>query len=172
MLKVCECCRQYYTPGKFLFKRQRYCQECIKDGVARKLSIKKYDVSEKGKLKKKGWIERNRDRVRAIKQKYANSTKGKLHKKEYRIKTREHRHEYMKKYWRETKSRTIAHNKYRRLFPNPKCSECNLEEDVHIHHKDFNVFNNDIENLIPLCCSCHLLLHKWVKNIPPIHTHK
>ena len=30
---------------------------------------------------------------------------------------------------------------------------------VHRHHKDSNTFNNDRDNLIPLCRACHQLAH-------------
>lgn len=40
-----------------------------------------------------------------------------------------------------------------------KCSSCGFIGIIHIHHKDRNWRNNDLNNLIFLCNSCHLTLH-------------
>lgn len=41
------------------------------------------------------------------------------------------------------------------------CQECALSEEftyypLHIHHIDYDKFNNNMSNLITLCCSCHM----------------
>ncbi len=43
------------------------------------------------------------------------------------------------------------------------CIICNSENNIQVHHKDCNRQNNKIENLIPLCCSCHTRLHHKLK---------
>lgn len=39
------------------------------------------------------------------------------------------------------------------------CVSCQSNEKLHIHHIDRNYKNNESENLIFLCASCHLKLH-------------
>ena len=39
------------------------------------------------------------------------------------------------------------------------CEECGTTEDLHVHHDDRDVSNNDPSNLRTLCSSCHLKLH-------------
>jgi len=40
-----------------------------------------------------------------------------------------------------------------------KCNECGTDEQIEIHHKDTDITNNSIDNLIPLCRHCHIELH-------------
>jgi len=40
-----------------------------------------------------------------------------------------------------------------------ECQVCGDTENVHVHHRDGNRVNNEIENLIPLCHSCHKNVH-------------
>lgn len=40
-----------------------------------------------------------------------------------------------------------------------ECEVCGATENIHIHHIDGDDENNDIENLIPLCGSCHRKVH-------------
>jgi len=42
---------------------------------------------------------------------------------------------------------------------NGKCSKCQGEENLHIHHLDLNHNNSNIDNLILLCKFCHRLVH-------------
>lgn len=39
------------------------------------------------------------------------------------------------------------------------CENCGSNTNVDVHHKDGNVQNNDIQNLMWLCRSCHKHLH-------------
>jgi len=51
---------------------------------------------------------------------------------------------------------------YRKLalkYHEPKCVICGFSELIEIHHIDRNRQNNEITNLIPLCCNHHRLLH-------------
>jgi len=50
-------------------------------------------------------------------------------------------------HWRARKHRKTA------------CEECGTSLDLHVHHADRDHTNNDPENLITLCSSCHLKLH-------------
>lgn len=52
-----------------------------------------------------------------------------------------------------------------------KCEICGLRDvsKLQIHHKDQNSTNNDIENLVCLCKSCHTKLHnKWQNEVIPM----
>ena len=46
---------------------------------------------------------------------------------------------------------------------NNKCAICNAEEGLHIHHKDQNPKNNQIDNLLVLCGICHKKVHMKVR---------
>lgn len=46
---------------------------------------------------------------------------------------------------------------------NNKCIICDKDEGLHIHHKDNNPQNNNIENLIVLCGVCHKKTHMKVR---------
>ena len=39
------------------------------------------------------------------------------------------------------------------------CSICEINTNIHVHHKDRNYKNNDISNLMYLCSSCHMKTH-------------
>ncbi|SFR41946.1 HNH endonuclease [Halogeometricum rufum] len=36
-----------------------------------------------------------------------------------------------------------------------ECADCGATEDIHVHHKDRDRSNDDLDNLIPLCKECH-----------------
>jgi len=40
-----------------------------------------------------------------------------------------------------------------------QCELCSSVDKLEVHHKDKNTKNNNIENLIKVCCKCHNLLH-------------
>jgi phage FluMu protein Com len=40
-----------------------------------------------------------------------------------------------------------------------QCANCGENQNLHIHHVDFNRNNNDEENLILLCKDCHKFIH-------------
>lgn len=46
-----------------------------------------------------------------------------------------------------------------------KCFECSSNVNIHIHHIDHNHDNNNPNNLIPLCKSCHCKEHELINNI-------
>ena len=43
-----------------------------------------------------------------------------------------------------------------------ECKFCGSGDDVFPHHKDGNHSNNDPNNILIVCRSCHLLLHKRI----------
>lgn len=52
-----------------------------------------------------------------------------------------------------------------------KCECCGLSEwqgkpiPLELHHKDFNHYNNDINNLQILCSNCHMQAHNYNNNL-------
>lgn len=40
-----------------------------------------------------------------------------------------------------------------------ECVACGSVRNIHVHHLDEDRENNDIDNLVPLCASCHKILH-------------
>ena len=40
-----------------------------------------------------------------------------------------------------------------------KCSICGSQEDLVLHHKDFNRQNNELDNIQLLCKTCHMKAH-------------
>ena len=49
---------------------------------------------------------------------------------------------------------------YRRVKPIELCELCEKTENLCIHHKDFDHYNNHPDNLQVLCVSCHRSVHK------------
>ncbi len=51
--------------------------------------------------------------------------------------------------------------KAKTLFPKNEraCWFCNTKESVQIHHVDFDKFNQEDYNLLPICVSCHRKMH-------------
>jgi hypothetical protein len=54
---------------------------------------------------------------------------------------------------------------YRRLVQREKCFECGSSKNIMVHHIDQDRKNNNPNNLIPLCKSCHCKEHDIIKNI-------
>ena len=49
---------------------------------------------------------------------------------------------------------------YRLMIQKDKCSDCGATDMLLIHHKNFDHFDNHLENLQVLCSPCHSRLHK------------
>ena len=58
--------------------------------------------------------------------------------------------------WKGGKSR----RPYRKKVQKEKCERCDGRQNLCIHHKDLDHFNDEPDNLAVLCLSCHLSLHK------------
>jgi gamma-glutamyl phosphate reductase len=52
---------------------------------------------------------------------------------------------------------------YRKAKKN-KCELCDAVQFLLVHHKDKNRYNNRLNNLQTICASCHLKIHKVIKN--------
>ena len=49
---------------------------------------------------------------------------------------------------------------YRRALEKEACAQCGSSENLGIHHRDFDHYNNEESNLEVLCVGCHMSLHK------------
>jgi hypothetical protein len=49
---------------------------------------------------------------------------------------------------------------YRNKIQKELCDTCGSRQNLGIHHKDFDHYNNDPENLQVLCLTCHMSFHK------------
>ena len=62
----------------------------------------------------------------------------------------------------------ISQDYYRRIafenLPNI-CEICNSKNQLRVHHKDRNRQNNDLDNLMIVCKSCHNKIHEKWKNL-------
>jgi hypothetical protein len=46
------------------------------------------------------------------------------------------------------------------------CVQCHGKDRLSVHHIDENALNNDTRNLVTLCGSCHISLHRTIKRNP------
>ena len=88
----------------------------------------------------------------------------KMHNREKQFKIRE---EAEKKYYGKAKNKRQSFSEDEidsilAKFGN-KCAICSKDEGLHIHHKDRNPSNNQLDNLIVLCSICHKKIHMKVR---------
>ena len=90
--------------------------------------------------------------------------KQKIAERKYHL---ELRHKAEKEYFgkEKTKRESINNNFKESIFDkfNNECAICGVKEGLHIHHKDENSSNNQINNLIVLCGVCHKKVHMKVR---------
>ena len=58
-----------------------------------------------------------------------------------------------------------AHSINKLILKKDKCEMCGSIKNLDIHHKDHNWKNNNLDNLICLCRSCHMKEHRSNGNI-------
>lgn len=58
--------------------------------------------------------------------------------------------------WKGDKDR----RQYRRKIKKVKCESCGGKLNLSIHHRNFDHYDDESENLQVLCVSCHMSLHK------------
>lgn len=113
-------------------------------------------------------INNNFDADKIVKNVYEKVT-VKLEKQ--KIAEREHqfnlKHKAEKEYFgkEKTKREFMDNNFKESIFDkfNNECAICGAKEGLHIHHKDENPSNNQINNLIVLCGVCHKKVHMRVR---------
>lgn len=60
--------------------------------------------------------------------------------------------------------KSMYHNRARKHRKN-HCGGCGLKRNLHAHHCDGNVENNDEENIQTLCTYCHGFWHRTLKRL-------
>ncbi|MGE5733963.1 MAG: HNH endonuclease [Acidobacteriota bacterium] len=55
-----------------------------------------------------------------------------------------------------------------------RCQNCGSRENLQVHHKEFrsHLGQNDEQNLITLCLSCHRRVHGQSTNVESLETHR
>jgi len=90
--------------------------------------------------------------------------KRKINERQHKLKLREKAEkEYSGK---EKTKRRLMDNEFRESIFNKfnnECAVCGAKEGLHIHHKDENPSNNQINNLIVLCGVCHKKVHMKIR---------
>lgn len=56
--------------------------------------------------------------------------------------------------------RSSSHKRARKLKLSGPCERCGNPRGLHVHHRDNNPFNNELDNLERICPSCHLKHHR------------
>jgi deoxycytidylate deaminase len=56
-------------------------------------------------------------------------------------------------------SATVARTRSRRYALESQCTICGGTDGLQVHHRDENVYNDALENLLTLCTGCHNLAH-------------
>lgn len=54
-------------------------------------------------------------------------------------------------------------NKVDRSLFSESCRICGKKREL-LHHKDIDPTNNDLKNLLEMCVSCHVKIHKMIIN--------
>lgn len=149
---ICEICEKEFRKDR----NSKYCTECRRSGKARKRTLKKYNTSPKGRALQKISYYKDIERTKQIKNRYNRSIKGKESKLRYYLKNKP---AIIKKVAETTRekiiSRNNAHDKAKRQKIPRVCVICNIGDKINVHHIDRNPFNNDLDNLVYLCSSCH-----------------
>jgi hypothetical protein len=57
-------------------------------------------------------------------------------------------------YWRQTRKKVLSGN-------SNHCYVCLITLKLHVHHMEYNLFNEKLNKLLPLCASCHSSLHHY-----------
>ncbi len=66
---------------------------------------------------------------------------------------------YRKEHQLENSARTRA-KLIAKKYMEKICFDCRGDKNIHVHHKDFDTFNNDLSNLVYLCSVCHGKRHQ------------
>ena len=124
-----------------------------------KKRIAEYDQRpETKKLRReisKRWRERNPEQWLKILANWRERNREKIKTYNARSDVRERRRKrYLRKKYGESASIVLERDNY-------ECQKCGSKE-AHIHHIDWDKENNNLDNLIVLCNSCHQKLHTFV----------
>ncbi len=105
--------------------------------------------SSKKNHKKKSRYKRRKNRVNYIKLiDNSNLTEKQIHYRNY----------LQSNHWKETRARALSRANY-------KCEKCNCTEYLQVHHLNYkHLWNEQDSDLLVLCRTCHLKIHKKYKN--------
>lgn len=150
--KTCISCNQTYIPKS---GTQKYCKPC--GDLNRKEYKKKHRDENREQYNKrwKEWRKNNKEKSYKAKKKWRENNKDRdryLNLKLYY------------KYHEQRKAEQNARAKARSLKKKIKCDECQSKKKLHIHHIDEDCFNNNINNLMVLCETCHFKKHGKTKH--------
>jgi len=137
---TCLNCGKVCIPKKFNW-RKLYC--------SKKCTDKHYDKThpEVRKLIKRKWADAHREMLVAKSKKYYWENREKYKK-------------WGEKHRLDNNARTRAKLVAKKHFPQKICLKCGSFGNIHVHHIDFNSFNNKFSNLEYLCSICHGKEHR------------
>jgi len=168
--KCIKCLNEFYG-----YKNNKYCPICkpliLKEynrEYYNKLNpLKKKEIIKKSFDYRKEWRKNNKEKIKVWNEK--NKEKLKEYHKQYN-KLRQRRLYELYPSLMKKKRRERFYRDYYNLsieevneFKKDGCAICGYNkvlEMISLHHKDKNKKNNNKNNLIPLCYSCHSAIHK------------
>ena len=145
---------------KNLGEKHRQYQREYKKRPHVKARIKKYgqrpEVKARRREDSRRWRERNPERALEVLKNWRerNPDKIKAYSARPEVKERSRRRWINKKYG-ESGFVVLERDSY-------LCRKCGSPKQIQIHHKDWNKANNDLDNLILFCNSCHQKLHAFI----------
>ena len=157
------------------YKISKYCKSCRpfilkeynKNYYKNINPIKKKEYSKRNLIYYKLWFSKNKDKVKLWKEKNKEKLKEyhKKYIKEYKRKQYELNPLKMKekrriRFYKDYYNLTLEQVNEIKKNGCANCGYTKFLQMVSLHHKDKNPKNNNINNLIPLCFSCHLAVHK------------
>lgn len=130
------------TKGKKDFKKNKTYEECF--GYEKSKEIKqKISMSNKGKRR----TEQTKQKISKYRQK--NPQKNfKQNNGNWNGGLKKLKYTHCNKEWKEMRKKLLQ--KY-----NNTCQKCGTTEDLVIHHKDYDITNNDESNLVIICRKCN-----------------
>lgn len=140
VLRNCLNCNKEYIPFNQFSQLQKYCGKKCAD---------KYYAKLHPKVRQKAWrkyneTHREEQKIRTRKYYYENREKMLAYRKEHQLENSAR-----------TRAKLIAKKNMEKV-----CFDCHSDKNIHVHHKDFNAFNNDLSNLIYVCSICHGKRHQ------------
>lgn len=157
-IKNCIECKKEYKQSSPIQKVCVLCRKAYRNKMKKKWANENKD---RDKQNRKKWYWNNLEKLRNTKRKWNNSAKGKKYRSEYYLKNKDRLTNIYNKYSSIELSRIQARRAYIKAGLPLICNICkDPYKKVQIHHIDFNGFNNDLQNLTPLCVKDHQYLHR------------
>lgn len=152
----CQHCEKLLNRQAWYQKSTR-CKPCYNKFILRTKSNPSFGRKHSEITKRKiGLAHLGRKLTKVSKQKISLAQIGKKHSKE----TKEKMSLSRWKFGSRTTYARVARSVYKEHNINILCDKCGTNINIQIHHKDHNWKNNNINNLQPLCQSCHMKYHR------------